>query len=286
VANATLDRCKRFGKDVVDEFVEDDLLTYASAIAFQALFAIIPLALCALAVLGFLGLEDIYDEEILPSLRDSLDPAPFTVVDDTVRDVLTNRRTLWLTFGAGLALWQISGAIRAAMGALNIVYGADEARSWAKRFVTSFVLAAAVMVCVLGAVASVQLVPLAMDAALPGVLGSILGFLVRWGIAIALLVVAVGLIVHWAPAVPQPFRWAGFGTALVVGLWILGSVGFGLYLSYIADYESVFGNLASVIALLTWLYISSLALLVGVTADSMARERATGSEDGNGATSG
>ena len=53
--------------------------------------------------------------------------------------------------------------------------------------------------------------------------------------------------------------------------WIGMSILFGVYVTYIASYGSVFGNLASFFVLLLYVYASSIAFLAGVQADACLR---------------
>jgi membrane protein len=105
-------------------------------------------------------------------------------------------------------------------------------------------------------------------------------FVVRWAVAIVLLLVAVGLLVRFAPAARPPIGWVSVGSAIVVGGWVLMSIGFGFYLRVIADYGSAFGNLATFVILLAYLYASSTTFLAGALADSLVREEVEGTRTG------
>jgi membrane protein len=258
----------------VRSFAENDLLSYAAAIAFQVLFALIPLVLTAVALLGFLGLEEVWESDIAPQVQERVQEDAFSVIDRLADEILGEKRGLWLTLGAAFALWQVSGAIRTTMSPLNAIYGSDERRSWWQRLLVSFALALAIGPLVIGAALLIQAGPRLVRALeLPGVL-AVLAHVARWGIALALLAAAVWLLIRYATTDPQPLSWSGVGTVFVVGSWILASLGFGLYATYVADYGSVFGGLATIWVLLTYLYLSSLALLFGIQLDSCVRSEA------------
>ena len=91
-------------RGVARRYQEHDVLTFASAIAFQVLFAILPLALFGLGLLAGLGLQEQWTRDWAPQARGSMSPAAFSVVDDTVRRVLGERQTFWTTAGALLAV--------------------------------------------------------------------------------------------------------------------------------------------------------------------------------------
>lgn len=98
-----------------------------------------------------------------------------------------------------------------------------------------------------------------------------LEFLLRWLVAAGLLTLAVGLLVHYAPGVRRPLPWVSFGTGLVIAGWIGMSIGFGLYLTEIADYDSIFGHLATVIVLMAYLYAAAVVFVAGAQIDACVR---------------
>jgi membrane protein len=67
--------------------------------------------------------------------------------------------------------------------------------------------------------------------------------------------------------------WVSFGTLLVIGSWILMSIGFGAYLRFVASYQSVFGNLATIVVLMGYIFLSSLVFLGGAQVDAITRRR-------------
>jgi membrane protein len=99
-------------------------------------------------------------------------------------------------------------------------------------------------------------------------------------LAVGFLSLAVGLLVHVAPATFQPLPWVSLGTAIVIVWWVIVSVCFYVYLTTVASYGSVFGSLASVIVVMAYLYISTTAFLFGAQLDAIIRAQATGALSG------
>jgi membrane protein len=257
--------------EVREGFREHDLLTAASAIAFQVLTALVPLALFTLALAGFLDLDRVW-RDAAAQLRPRVSGAAFQVVDDTVRDVIGGRRPLWLTVGAALALWRLSSAMRAIMGTLDVVYGAREQRPFARRVAISLALSVEVLVLVLAALAVVNLGPVVVPV--EGFALHAASVVVRWGIAAGLLLLAMGLVIRHAPAAPQPIGWVSLGTVLAMAAWLAASAGFALYVTSVADYSTLFGSFTTVFLLLAYLYTSAVAFLAGVEVDTLVRRRA------------
>jgi membrane protein len=247
---------------LVRSFSENDLLTYASAISFQVFFALIPLLLTAFGLLGALDLSDVWTRDLAPDVKDAVSDPVFQVLDDTVRRVLEAKVLFWATFGCVLTVWEVSGAMRAVMGVLTRIYD-DPGRPWRSRYAVSIGLSALVLLLVLaagGALIAGRLV----DGWVTAVL--------RWPVAGLFLLAAVWAVVRWAPTERRPWRWVSFGTALVVISWLVMTGGFGVYLRGIADYGSIFGNLATLIVTLEYLYASSIVFLAGLALDALVQE--------------
>ncbi len=264
-------RARAVVHDLLDDFRRNELLLFASAISFQLLTAIVPLLLFALGALGFLGLTEVWTQDARPTVMESVSPAALTVIDDTVRQVLGSARLFWVTAGAAIAFWQLSGAVRAAMNALNRIYGDEDDRPFWPRYLRSVLIAIALTVLAFTAVAVVVLVPLIDGDPAPAV-GALL-FIGRWLLAAALLWAAVGVLVHQGPCQEQPLGWTSRGALAIVGVWVLMSAGFGLYLSQLATYGSIYGALASVVILMGYLYASTVVFLGGIQLDALVRDR-------------
>ena len=262
-------------KAILDGFKQHDLLTYSSAISFQILTAIIPFLLFALAVAGLLHLSNVWTHHLEPEIRENVSAGAFAVISDAVDKVITARRVLWATLGGALALWQVSGAVRAVMGALGGIYGAAAERPFVRRYLISFVLSIEVGACFVLAALCLLLAPF-FTMHHPGVAWEVVAFIVRWSVAAAFLLLAVGLLVRHAPGQHQTLPWVSLGAAIVIASWVVVSVGFYLYLTELASYDSVFGSLAAAIVAMAYLYVSTTVFLFGAQLDAIIRERSTG----------
>jgi len=240
---------------LVRAFDEHDLLTYATAIAFNAIFAVIPLALFGLGLLGVLGAESVWTQHLAPDLRRQVSPDFFHVIDSSVRNVFRARQGFWATAGAVLAVWEVSGAMRAVMTVRR-------KRGRAERYRVSLLLSMAVTVLLVVAALVFELAPAT---------GSPFATIARWPLAGALLLAALAAVVRWAPAEHRPWRWVTFGTGLVVVSWLVMSLLFGLYLRELADYGSIFGNLATIIVGFEYAYLSAIVFLAGLAVDGIAQ---------------
>jgi membrane protein len=272
-------RASELRRALLDGFEQHDLLTYSSAISFQILTAVVPFAMTMLALAGLLDLDGVWRDHVAPEIRTNVSSDVYSVISSGVDKAFSDKQLLWATLGGGLALWQVSGAVRAVMGAFERIYGARSERSFLRRYLISFALAIATGACFVLATLSLVFAPF-FEVHDPGVAWEVFAFLVRWALTVGFLSLAVGLLLHVAPATTQPLPWVSLGTTIVTLSWVIVSVGFYYYLTGLASYGSVFGSLASVIVVFAYLYTSTTTFLFGAQLDAIIRAQATGSLSG------
>jgi membrane protein len=256
-------------RGIVERFRENELLLRASAIAFQVLTAVVPFTLFAVGAAGFAGFDEVYDRDLAPQLREAVSIAAYTLIDDTAREVLGGRNTFWATGGLLLAIWQLSGAVRTVGSSLDDFYDHEDERPWKERMLQSLLIAAGVVFCIGGALlvtgGSQMLygdVPLLADVLL---------FIARYGVAVVLVMLAIGLVVRHAPSERRPVHWVTGGAVLVTVCWIAVTAAFGLYITAIASYGSIYGVFVTIVVLLAWCYASALAFVAGIATDAELR---------------
>jgi hypothetical protein len=71
------------------------------------------------------------------------------------------------------------------------------------------------------------------------------------------------MIYYVAPDAEQDWIWITPGSVLATTLWVLISLGFKFYVARFGSYNATYGTIGGIIVLLTWFYVSSLAILVG-----------------------
>ncbi len=247
---------------ITESFAEHNLLTYAAAIAFQGLIALVPLTLLGLGLLGATGHEEVWTQHVAPAIEGRLTAPVYHAIDYTVTRVLDHSTVGLIVFASLLSLWYLTAAMRAVIEALNHIHDVDDDRPWLRRLAVAAGLGAAAGIVLYGSAVLV----------IGGPRGLPLGIL-RWVGAVLLLGLLVGLLVGFAAAQKPRVKWASLGAALVVGSWLAASLLFRVYISYLANFKSPIGTLTSLLVLTTYLFVSSIVFLAGVQVDELLRKR-------------
>jgi membrane protein len=182
------------------------------------------------------------------------DSAVHRVIQPTIDDVVKGGRFDVISVGFVLALWSGSRAMHVFVDTITIMHGLSGHRGIVKTRALSFSL------YLLAIVTGVVALPLAVAG--PRLIH-------RWlpNRADFLLVASIFFLATlYHVSIPVRTRWRVNlpGAAFALGVWLLGSFLLREFLTVTAaDSRSIYGPLAAPIAVLLWLYILSLAVLVG-----------------------
>jgi YihY family inner membrane protein len=166
---------------------------------------------------------------------------------------------------AGLAAALVSGSTWFGQleRGLNRIYGVEQDRPTFQKYGLALLFTVSV-----GALVSVAFVALAFGRtvgdAVHNASVSHAWSVLRWPIALLVLVVAMTLLFRWSPRRHQPhLSWLAFGAAVAVALWTLMTAALGLFFSHSSSFGDTYGPLAGVLALLVWCLLSAIAVLMG-----------------------
>jgi membrane protein len=59
------------------------------------------------------------------------------------------------------------------------------------------------------------------------------------------------------------WRWVSWGSGFAALLWICASLLFSFYVAHFGSYNKTYGSLGAVVGFMTWIWISSIIVLMG-----------------------
>ena len=261
---------RRLAAELRQRFARNDILTYASAIGLQLLTAVVPLALLSFLLLGEFGKQSVWREQLGPALADRSSVPVYNAIDSIAEGLMTGNHTGWLVAAVVIAIWEISGAVRACMGGLNRIFERKEGRPLLRRFGLSFALAVALALCTLGSMLLTVRGGAIVDLGPAQPIWSV----ARWLVVVFLLWLTIALLFRFAPNGHQPPGWLTLGGAFVVVTWVGASLVYAWWVSSVANYKTPFGAMIAILTLVGYLYMSAIVLLVGAQLDELAIEQA------------
>jgi membrane protein len=263
-------------KRAFKKFNDDHMMNIAAALAYYAFLAIPSILLVGVGVFGLVG-----DAQAVSTLIGKLHrilPAQATnLLDGSLRNLTERKGTAAsvLSVGGLLAFWSLTGAMQNVMWALNIAYDREEGRGFVRRRITAlwmvvFALlgfALAFGVLVLGPHISTWI----GDTVHAKSLVKAIWYIAEWPLLIGGFLVAFAGLMYYGPNVKHPrWRFLSFGAIVAIVLWLVASAAFALYAAKFSSYNKTWGSLAAVVVMLTWLWLSGVALLLGAEINAEA----------------
>jgi membrane protein len=263
----------------IRRYRELNLSDWGAALTYYSVLSIFPAAIVLVAILGVFGSHPETTNALL-RIVDELGPSSAVeTFRSPIESVVRNKGGAGALLGVGLlgALWSASGYVGAFMRASNVTYQVEQRRFWRN---TPLRIAITVVMVLLLAIVAMAIV---LTGPLAEAVGKVIGLssvavtvwnIAKWPVLVVLVMAMISVLFYLAPNVRQPggYRWVTPGAIVAVLVWIVASVGFGIYVAFFGSYNKTYGSLGAVIIFLVWLYISNNALLLGVLINA-ERER-------------
>ena len=256
----------RVVKRSIRKYLRHNMTEYSTALAYRALFALVPFFALLVALLGFLEIGGIF-EWIVEQANHTLQEQSAEVVEWLIQQGQNQAQGGLLSGVVIIAIWSVSSGVRSLTKALNAVHEVKESRPLWKRYPLSFFYALSLAITTILATGLLLIGPRVVEWFV-GLVGLDEIFISLWiwlrlPVALVLLMLTVST-VYWAiPNVNNPYRLITPGAVLSVTVWVLASLGFSVYLANFANYSVIYGSLGAAFALLLYFYISAAVLLMG-----------------------
>ena len=246
----------------------------AAEAAFFAVLSVPPLIFAMAGAIGFVTdrftdtqVADVRDAVIDLASRGLTDSAVDKIITPTINDVLRGGRFDVISLGFVLALWSGSRALHVFVDAIPNMHGHGGHRGIVRTRALSF------MLYILALITGVFMIPLVVAgpdlvaAWLPERLDLLMHF--YWPLVIVSCICFLATLYHVSVPVRTNWSFNLPGATFALGGWIVGSALLRWFLTVTAtDSRSIYGPLAAPIAVLLWLYLVSIAVLIGAAVNA------------------
>jgi len=251
----------------------DAVTDRAATLTYFGVLAIFPAVLVLVSLLGLVGPDSA--QKFLDNVR-TVAPGGVTDFLSTIIDQVQGKAGaagVAAIVGIVIALWSASGYIAAFMRAANAIFGVPEGRPFWKtipvRVLTTLLVVVLLVACV---------VIVVVTGPIADKIGELIGVgdalqwvwaIAKWPVLVILVALLFSLLYGATPNVRYGrFRLLTVGGVVAVVTWLIASGLFGVYVSFSGSYNKTYGPLATVIVFLVWLWISNIAILLGLEVDS------------------
>jgi membrane protein len=261
------------------EFREDNMSDWAAALTYYGLLSLFPALIALVSILGLFGDPATTTQQITDIVTQIGPSSAADTFSGPIESITSNQSAAGIMFVVGLAvaLWSASNYVGAFMRASNIAWETPEGRSFLRLRPLQIVVTLA-MVIMLAVVA----LAIVLTGPIVEAVGSSIGIgdtalqiwdIAKWPVLLGVVILMFSVLYYAAPNVKLPgFRWITPGSLFAVVVWLIASALFALYVANFGSYDKTYGTLGGVVTVLVWMWITNLALLLGVEINA-ERER-------------
>jgi len=247
-------------------FLQDRIMAEAASITFYVLLALFPAIAALISVYG-LFTDPARIGTQLASLNGVIPGDGMQIIQGQITALTANgHKTLGFAAIISLAvsLWSANNGIKSLIGGLNVVYHEHEKRSFVKLTLVAFAFTVGAILFAIVALFAVVLIPILLNFLGLAFATATLISLLRWPALFFVVAVVLAFIYRYGPSRNWArWQWVSWGGAAAAFFWIPVSQLFSFYVANFANYNKTYGSLGAVIGFMTWIWISSIIVLMG-----------------------
>jgi membrane protein len=255
-------------------FVRHRGIDAAAALTFFTSLATLPALLVLVSSFAFFDDRDRAAQDLAAIAATVLPDDAAADVERSLRELLSlNSPGLALAAGIVLLLWTTSGYATAFGRAMNSVYEVEEGRPfWAFR--GRMLLVAVGLVVLQTAIVAILLLTPAATEDILGRRGiapivATVWDIGKWPVLLVVAFLFIAVLYYFTPNVRHTrVRWASVGSLAAIGIWVVATLGFALYILIAGHYDALYGSLGGIIIALLWGYLTNAALVGGAELDA------------------
>lgn len=252
---------------------ENNIFLAAGGVTYALLVSLFPGLAALVSVYGLL-LDPVQVEQQVAAMAQVMPPETAVMIGTQLHTlVAASTNTLSIRFGTALllALWSASRGMSGMINALDMAYHVKETRGFLELNALAIGLTLAALLGGTVTIALVGILPVVVQAVGLGSFVKWVVLVLEWPMLIGLVLIGLAVLYRYGPdRGTARWRWVSPGGVIATLLWVVGSVGFSVFVSYFNSYDRTYGSLGGVVVMLTWLWLSSFVALLGAVINAEA----------------
>lgn len=251
---------------VVRELGEDDATHMAASVSYYAVLSIFPLLLALGTVIGWVAGSQSRQDDLVEFVVGYL-PGSEQFVRESVEGVRRLRTAVGIVAGLGL-FWSASAVFGSITRVVNRAWDVPQNPPFYKNKPRQLGMALGVGLLFIASISLTSFVQWASTIEIGGqtVDGLLGGQVIAVVLRLLALIISFSIfmaIYKFLPNTKTYWRFIWVGSLLAAILFEVSKGLFIWYLENFAQFDQLYGNLASVVILMVWTYVSALILIVG-----------------------
>lgn len=266
-------------KTLIQRYFSDGITQSAAELSYFLLFAFCPFLMFLTAILARVALP----ESSVATLLEFL-PMDVQGIIVSYMDYIRSMPSLQpMIAGTLMTLYFLSRAVRSMMCTMNAIYRVQQRTGIVRQGVLSLILSAGFLLAIFSSILLMicgRTICRVIYTWFP-ILSVVAESIERTSYPMTALFLFLFVLVinRVVPNIKLRWRDAVPGAALSVASWMILSYLFSFYVDNMAQYSLLYGSLGTIIALMLWLYLSSIILFLGAIINHILLTRRQGRID-------
>lgn len=253
-------------KRIIKEFNIGDINSKAAEMSFFLLLSLFPFIMFTISSIVYIPI--LHLNKYITFFENLMPESAFMIVLSIMNSAIDNKSNGLMIVSFFLTIWSSSRSVRAIIKGSNRSYKVKETRSYIK-------------VTTIGLLLTICLLLLIFSSMIFLVFGEKIGYFIfgligldnifikiwnicRYSIGILTIVIILMALYKYTPNKRIKLKDTIPGAVIATIGWIIVSLSYSYYSNYYANYEIIYGSIGGIIVLITWIYLSSWAILIGV----------------------
>ena len=253
---------------------DDDIFALGAQLAYYMVLSFIPFLMFLMTLVGFSHLNS---DAVLNLLSNVMPTEAFNLIQSTVIEIVDREQTGLLWISIALAIWVSSSGFKAVIKGLNKAYGVKETRSYIKlklismiyTILLALIVIATLFLFVFGDVIGDFFMKVLEHPEFIYYIWNIL----RYVVVILIMILFFMFLYNATPCVRLGWLEVIPGAVITTLGWISISYIFAYYVNNFSNYSRLYGSLGAVFMFMTWMFITSMILILGGAINAVLAEK-------------
>ncbi|MFL8709966.1 YihY/virulence factor BrkB family protein [Clostridioides sp. GD02377] len=247
-----------------------ELSSKSAEVSFFLMLSIFPFLIFTISSIAYIPV--LHLNKYIELFRNMMPESAFDVLSSIIVSAIDNRSLNFLAVSFGLTMWTFSRAVKALIKGMNRAYKVKETRSFLKILSISFLFTIMLLVLIF-----LSMIFLVYGEKIGYFIFNFIGLdkifiriwdILRYSVGILTIIVIFTALYKYTPNKKLTLKESAPGAIFATFSWFLVSFLYSYYTNYYANYEVIYGSIAEIIVLMTWMYFSSWSIVIGYEVNS------------------
>lgn len=250
---------------IIKEFNIGEINSKAAEMSFFLLLSLFPFVMFTISSIVYIPI--LHLNKYISFFENFMPESAFRVVLSIINSALSNKSVGFTIMSFFLTIWSSSRAVRAIIKGANRSYKVKETRSYIKVTIVGLLLTVGLLLSIF-----ISMIFLVFGERIGYIIFDFIGLdnifikiwdIFRYSIGILTIIIILMYLYKYTPNKKIKIKDTILGALISTIGWIIVSLLYSYYSNYYANYEIIYGSIGGIIALITWIYLSSWAILIG-----------------------